>query len=296
MSILLTGTGGYLGALLERHLAPSFQLCAIPGRKDFAAQVRQAVAREHPLEIVIHCGFEIDFARGGKEGAENLTSMRTLLDLLPPHVYFIYLSGAAVFGVGQHPMARAEAMRAQCDPFFHDWMESRYVKEKLVTEDMLREGCENFLILNLTTCFGPGMNQALVRRPRGRVRLVPPGGSSFLDERDFLTAIDLAIAQRPRGQYLLSGGNFTFAQFFGVADELWGDRRRNFVLPTAFARGVALIPMAMRRSGFWRVLLSSFGYKHYSAAAFCRATGWVPRHGLRECLATLPVISGGGRP
>ena len=115
----------------------------------------------------------------------------------------------------------------------------------------------------------------------------PPGGSSFLDLRDFLNALDLILSKKPTGGMVLSSGNILFSGLYQAVLDFYKIRRRKLMTPIPLQAKVIFDLGCMRRFPSLKnmaVLKTGFGYKYYSAHKAQRLIGWSPRHTLNDSL------------
>ena len=125
--------------------------------------------------------------------------------------------------------------------------------------------------------------------------LYPPGGSSFLDLRDFLIALDLILSKRPTGGMILSSGNVLFSGLYQAVLDLYKIRRRKLMIPIPLQAKMIFDLGCMRRFPSLKniaVLKTSFGYKYYSAQRAQRLIGWSPRYNLDDSLKEVLNPSG----
>ncbi|NUM87914.1 MAG: hypothetical protein HUU37_01800, partial [Bdellovibrionales bacterium] len=157
---------------------------------------------------------------------------------------------------------------------FTPYLHTEYIQEKLAALELLRDCACPVAILHPSTVYGPGMQEEVLRGLRGRVKLVPPGGTSGVALGDFLRALDLVVEKRARGAWIVNGENFTFRDLFRWAAR--GSWCLRLPLP-AFLEPV-FQAIAQRRWGAgFAVHHSAFGFKYYSSGRIRHELGWAPQ-------------------
>ncbi len=285
MKILLTGANGYLGRELATELAKRHELKVVAGRADFPLRLAQC---GHDFDLLIHAGFEVDFSQESDSVVRNMISAKAVVNFLSEGNArrLLFLSGAAVMGVGDSPIPRDESCFGLTDPRYPRYRSSAYVRAKVGCEELLRTAPVPFTALYPSTVYGRGMKASTLRALRGM--LAPAGGTSLLDIHDFLSAVSLWLENPQPGRFLLNGANLTYAELGALARQ----GRRPLHLPR-FARhalplaGALLSPFLPGYS----VLESSFGYKYYSSSLFERSYGWSARHTPAAALSSLADLA-----
>lgn len=295
MRLLLTGASGFLGSHLRDALSHAgHDILALGGRRDLA--LWEAPAHE-TLDAVLHAGFEVDFApaAGGSSESENVALTRRLVAGLPrashDPPYFVFLSAAGALGVGETDRARNEEDRGRTDRGFESYRGTRYIQDKLTCEILLEGYPGPWCVVYLPTVYGPGMPEGTVRELRRAagafpLAVCPPGGTSFLDLRDFLAAVALVLNHRATGRYLISGGNALYRDLYATAARVLGAGHRQRVLRLpCWTRGLAVRAARLSQAGMGSaVVASAYGFKYYSAERIRRDLGWSPRYTLEEAL------------
>jgi nucleoside-diphosphate-sugar epimerase len=273
VKILLTGAGGFLGGLLAKAWSGRHEVVPIEGRTAFAEKLEAAGGG---FELLVHAGFEVDFGPGHRAFDANLASARAVAAFCRSGRagQLLFLSGAAVLGVGKEPHARNEAAFGTTDPGFFRYAESSYVRSKIECEKLFRAEKLPLTVLYLTTVYGPGMAEGTLRSLSAGV--APPGGTSILDHRDFLAAMQAWLGRRPAGAFVVNGENILFRDLIGSYRRTKGLGAPWTIPPLA----KVLVPFAAPVLGAAgaAVLEASFGFKFYSAARFQSETGWKPAH------------------
>jgi nucleoside-diphosphate-sugar epimerase len=275
--ILVTGASGFLGRAIARHLATRAEVIVARGRADLADVLATA---EH-VAAIVHAGFHVDFSPlvGAVEEDPhgNLVSFERLLDFAATRSdRLVFLSAAGALGVSTLPRARNEDDVGTTDEGFDAYRDTRYIQEKLACESRLAASSVPWTILYPSTVYGPGMDPATLRSAASErsVRVVPPGGTSWLALGDFLDAMDRVLA-RPgaRERFVLNGGNLRYADLVRAGARARGQRARVVSLPNRTRNVLPAVPDGVVASA---ILDSAFGFKYYSSQRAHRTLGWTP--------------------
>lgn len=287
--ILVTGTGGFLGGLIALHLKNHFYIETIEHRSDWSEKL--SILKD--ISIIIHSGFTVDFSpqKVPSEKSLNYKNTQLLIEFAErvSAKQFIFLNAAGVLGVSNSPSRRNESHWNNSD--FPGWLNSQYLQDKIACEKLLKSRLGAKLAnLYLSTCYGKGMDKK-VQNHLGSLGksfnpfvLCPPGGTSFLGTRDFLSALDIVVKQNILGDFVLSSGDITFSDLFRLA--LAQNRSRADILTLPRIEKTPLLKW-MYSLNIDPITLSSFGYKYYSAQKFTEATSWSPRETMRDLIANL---------
>ena len=206
--------------------------------------------------------------------------------------YAIFLSAAGTLGVSKNDQVRNEDHFGKTDPDFIDYLNTQYIQDKIACQKIVDDLPFPAVTLYLTTVYGPSMDPNVVGRLKGLcgsnpIVVYPPGGSSFLDLRDFLNALDLILSKKPTGGMVLSSGNILFSGLYQAVLDFYKIRRRKLMTPIPLQAKVIFDLGCMRRFPSLKnmaVLKTGFGYKYYSAQRAQRLIGWSPRHTLNDSL------------
>jgi dihydroflavonol-4-reductase len=272
MTTLVTGGTGFLGrhlvALLRERgdevvalVRPQTDASALEAlgarvvRGDLfeEASLRAAAAG---CERVFHVAGRIGYERRERAGIlrANVDGVRAVLAALEPGARLIHVSSVAAVGPVERPEERATEEHPY--PPFADryvYPESKRAGERLCFE-AARAGvdvvvaCPGFLI-------GPGDVYRVSTWPvwrylQGTLRVVVPGGLSFVDARDVAGGL-VALAERGRRgeRTILTSreGNLSHRAFFRRVGEIAGVRRRQVELPARWAvLGARLVPWPVK--------------------------------------------------
>ena len=295
-NILLTGTSGFLGGHIKKHLygCPNqWRIFLINSRDEFE-NFEEKFANQK-IDIIIHAGFSVDFQESNTDDpSKNIENTRRVLKFSEERgaSYAIFLSAAGTLGVSKNSRTRNEGHFGKTDPDFIDYLNTQYIQDKIACQKIVDDLPFPAVTLYLTTVYGPSMDPNVVDRLKGLcgrdpIVVYPPGGSSFLDLRDFLNALDLILSKKPTGGMVLSSGNILFSGLYQAVLDFYKIRRRKLMTPIPLQAKVIFDLGCMRRFPPLKnmaVLKTGFGYKYYSAQRAQRLIGWSPRHTLNDSL------------
>ena len=295
-NILLTGTSGFLGAHIKKHLygyPNQWRIFLINSRDEFE-NFEEKFANQK-IDIIIHAGFSIDFQESNTDdSSKNIENTRRVLKFSEERgaSYAIFLSAAGTLGVSKNSRTRNEGHFGKTDPDFIDYLNTQYIQDKIACQKIVDDLPFPAVTLYLTTVYGPSMDPNVVDRLKGLcgsnpIVVYPPGGSSFLDLRDFLNALDLILSKKPTGGMVLSSGNILFSGLYQAVLDFYKIRRRKLMTPIPLQAKVIFDLGCMRRFPPLKnmaVLKTGVGYKYYSAQRAQRLIGWSPRHTLNDSL------------
>ena len=295
-NILLTGTSGFLGGHIKSHLnaqSSRWRIFVIANQEEFESFEEKFVNQQ--FDVVIHSGFSIDFQTSkSMDASKNIENTRRVLKFSEERgaSYAIFLSAAGTLGVSKSNQARNEGHFGRTDPEFIDYLNTQYIQDKIACQKIVDNLPFPAATLYLTTVYGKSMDPNVVDRLKGLcgsnpIVVYPPGGSSFLDLRDFLNALDLILSKKPTGGMVLSSGNILFSGLYQAVLDFYKIRRRKLMTPIPLQAKVIFDLGCMRRFPSLKnmaVLKTGFGYKYYSAQRAQRLIGWSPRHTLNDSL------------
>ena len=239
-NILLTGTSGFLGTHMRKHLygCPNqWRILSINSRDEFE-NFEEKFANQK-IDIIIHAGFSVDFQESNTDDpSKNIENTRRVLKFSEERgaSYAIFLSAAGTLGVSKNSRTRNEGHFGKTDPDFIDYLNTQYIQDKIACQKIVDDLPFPAVTLYLTTVYGPSMDPNVVDRLKGLcgsnpIVVYPPGGSSFLDLRDFLNALDLILSKKPTGGMVLSSGNILFSGLYQAVLDFYKIRRRKLLTP-----------------------------------------------------------------
>jgi len=282
--VLVTGGSGFLGAAIAKHL--DGRALVARGRNDLADVLGDA----QNVGAIVHGGFHDDFSPLADDVETdlhgNLASFdRVLRFAEATSTPLVFLSAAGALGVSAVPRPRNEDHVGTTDEGFDAYRDTRCIQEKLACEKRLSESTARWTILYPSTVYGPGMDPATLRSAASErpVRVVPPGGTSWLALDDFLEAIDRVLARRPANErFVLNGGNLRYKDLVRAGAHARGQRARIVSLPERSRDVLADVSDGM--SDAPALVDTAFGYRYYSSARAYRALGWKPEAAIEATL------------
>lgn len=295
-NILLTGTSGFLGGHIKSHLyaqSGRWRIFVIANREECESFKETFLNQQ--FDIVIHSGFSIDFqASNDKDPFKNIKNTRRILKFAEERgaSYAIFLSAAGTLGVSQNNQVRDEGHFGKTDPEFTDYLNTQYIQDKVACQKFIDDLSFPAVTLYLTTVYGSSMDTDVVDRLKGicginPIIVYPSGGSSFLDLRDFLNALDLVLLKKPTGGMVLSSGNILFSGLYRAVLDFYKLRRRKLMIPIPPQAKMIFGLNCIRRFSSFKniaVLKTGFGYKYYSPHKARRLIGWSPRYSINDSL------------
>ena len=295
-NILLTGTSGFLGTHIKKHLygfPNQWRIFLINSRDEFE-NFEEKFANQK-IDIIIHAGFSIDFQESNTDdSSKNIENTRRVLKFAEERgaSYAIFLSAAGTLGVSKNDQVRNEDYFGKTDPEFIDYLNTQYVQDKIACQKIVDDLPFPAVTLYLTTVYGPSMDANVMVGLKGicginPVVVYPPGGSSFLDLRDFLNALDLILLKEPTGGMILSSGNILFSGLYRAVLDFYKLRRKKIMVPIPKQAKVIFDLNCISRFSSLKntaVLKTSFGYKYYSAHKAQRLIDWSPRYTINDSL------------
>ena len=295
-NILLTGTSGFLGTHMRKHLygCPNqWRILSINSRDEFE-NFEEKFANQK-IDIIIHAGFSVDFQESNTDDpSKNIENTRRVLKFSEERgaSYAIFLSAAGTLGVSKNSRTRNEGHFGKTDPDFIDYLNTQYIQDKIACQKIVDDLPFPAVTLYLTTVYGPSMDANVMGGLMGicginPVVVYPPGGSSFLDLRDFLNALDLILLKEPTGGMILSSGNILFSGLYRAVLDFYKLRRKKIMVPIPQQAKVIFDLNCISRFSSLKntaVLKTSFGYKYYSAHKAQRLIDWSPRYTINDSL------------
>ena len=319
----ITGANGFIGSALAGELSrKERKLTLLLHRADDHPFLKEVVGTRVRGDIlqpetfkdylgretfVIHCAGMVSFSQGDEEEIRrtNYEGTQKLLNICIKKKVksLIFLSAGAVWGSTGSPrdLITEDSPKDLAT-------ESAYALSKIEAEAACREAARHGLdvrIVNPSTVYGAG---DLRLRAGGKVvkevgergiRLIPPGGTSWIALGDLIQGILLTIERGRIGEnYILSAGNVPYRELLPLIAGACGLKGRGMVLSprlriplVAVARliekGSSLLNRGASISPFQ--IEESFRYKYFNASKARDELGFTPRFSLeksvREILA-----------
>ncbi|MBF0219411.1 MAG: NAD-dependent epimerase/dehydratase family protein [Gammaproteobacteria bacterium] len=316
--VMVTGASGFIGdnlvaELLQRGVTV-YGLARSPLRRShpnliaIQGDLLQPESYQQALQqcdTLFHCAGHISFSAADRAQAEaiNIAGTKAVATaaLEAEPLRFVHLSACAVLGFRQH--ADAPLLDESAAPLIA--RENGYAYSKWAAEQeilTLTEQGLNAVIANISTVYGAGDRQmnsgSIIRSLRQGMRLIPPGGSSYIGIKDLLAGL-LALAQNGRRgeRYILNSENLTYADLTRRIAVVVKAAPPSFVLPRVARRPAIAAAWSLERLQRLRgatggvnlvtpqIIRESFGYKYFSAAKAQRELGWQPQQSLESAVA-----------
>ena len=295
-NILLTGTSGFLGGHIKNHLEAKckyLRVFVIANRKEF--ENFEDRFSNQKFDIIIHSGFSVNFCPSdGKDPFKNIENTRRLIKFSENHgvSYAIFLSAAGTLGVSNNDQVRNEDHFGKTDSEFMGYLNTQYIQDKIACQKIIDNLSVPTATLFLTTMYGPSMDANVVNGLKGicginPIIVYPQGGSSFLDLRDFLNALDLILLKKPEGRMILSSCNILFSELYQAVLDFYKLGRRKLMVPIPHQSKAILDLNFISRFLSLKntaVLKTGFGYKYYSVHKAKRLIDWSPTYTINDSL------------
>ena len=173
-----------------------------------------------------------------------------------------------------------------------------YMNTKHHSEVEVVEGVNkglNAIILNPSTIIGEGdmkMNSGAVFRniKKNKLKIAPPGGSSFVSVQDAVKGLILAMKNGKSGErYILNTENFRFIEMFNVIASELGSRNIKKELPKWTYKPLVYLSTFMelmnKKSPLTpQIIFFSFQYRYFNSSKATKYLGWRPSQNFRSAV------------
>ena len=187
---LITGTSSGLGKYLHGNLG------GIP--------INREKIQKNGAEIIIHCAFNSQQSPKDIEQyfRDNVLLTEELTNI--PHKKFIFISSVDVYPKNSNRHIEDEIIDINN-------ADSLYVKTKLLSEEVVKKNCPNFLILRCSALLGKDSRKnSLIKIIQGdspTLTLSPDSSFNYILHKDVLEFIKLALEKDLEGTYNLTSSN-----------------------------------------------------------------------------------------
>lgn len=289
-SILVTGATGFLGKHLVEQLSAADGTARLrvlcrgggPRGPGSAPAIESGIGGPSNLEVVqgdVTSPADVDRAAAGVSEIYHLAGVVSRNPAKQEVLYRTHLEGtrnvceaASKWGVekviivsssGTIAVSREAVAHDETSGYQHELVgEWPYYLSKIFAEKLAlsyhRERGLGVIVVNPSLLLGPGDDRRSSTRDvslflRGQIRVVPPGGLSFVDARDAAAGLIAAMRSgRPGEQYLLGGPNWTFREFLANLSKVSGVRAPKLQLSLGTSLAGArllrrLMPLAGKR-------------------------------------------------
>ncbi|MBF0471225.1 MAG: NAD-dependent epimerase/dehydratase family protein [Gammaproteobacteria bacterium] len=312
--VLVTGGSGFIGSNLITALLQQ-------GREVYAL-TRRPLAQHHPrlhevrgdlfstdsyrsqlgeVDTIFHCAGFISFSAEDDNtchqiNVEGTEALLTAVLQCGSSPRFVHLSACAVFGFLQNGDGMLDERAAPSLTTASGYARSKQEAERVVLQGVA-QGLDG-VIANISTVYGAGDHRlnsgSVIRSVLSGMRLIPPGGSSYIAMPDLISGL-LALAAEGRSgeRYILNGENLSYRSLITRIAAVTGAPKPWFALPELF-RGPAvaaawLLQQLPRRGGGVnlitpQIIRETFGYKYFSNNKAVTELGWRPCHTLESAV------------
>ncbi len=197
---LITGTSSGLGKYLYNKLG--------------GISINREKIQKNGAEIIIHCAFNSQqspkdieqYFRDNVLLTEELTNM--------PHKKFIFISSVDVYPKNSNRHIEDEIIDINN-------ADNLYAKTKLLSEEVVRKNCPNFLILRCSALLGKDSRKnsliKIIQDDNPTLTLSPDSSFNYILHKDVLGFIKLAAEKDLQGIYnLASSDNITLSKVAGL--------------------------------------------------------------------------------
>lgn len=194
MKFLITGTSSGLGKYLHDNLG------GIPLTRQTSNQEKEKIKKDG-ADVVIHCAFNSD--HNPKDLDQYFQDNVLLTEELTKsaHKKFIFISSIDVYPKNSSKHKEDEILDAKKT-------EDLYAKTKLLSENLVKRNCPNFLILRCSALLGKDSREnSLIKIIKGNnltLRLSAKSSFNYILHKDVLEFIKLAIEKDLQGIYNLA--------------------------------------------------------------------------------------------
>ena len=313
--IYISGASGFIGS----NLVEKFCHLGVPIK--CLSRSPQTTSRQLPVEwyqgditdlssfhdslqgcdTVYHCAGYISFRQSDFASAYqvNVEGTRNILEaaLRAGIKKFILLSAGAVLGYSQRPRLLDETSR----PEIKRNNVYAYTKNKAeqIALEYIAKGIE-VVIANIATVYGPhdhSLNSGAIIKAvlHGKMRLVPPGGTSYVSSEDLLSGLLLLQKNGKSGErYIFSCENLTYENLVKRILRVGGRRPKVVAIPRQFFAltlpALKIFEIAQNfipgisRLFSPQLFREAFAYKYFDNRKAIAQLGWRPRFFLEDAV------------
>ncbi len=257
-----------------------------------------------PADAVIHCAAMIswDSSRAAEVHRMNVDGVHALAEscLQNGVRHLIFISAGSRFGFADGPDVPVDERVETIPPSRDPYASSKYEAEQVLRgySDRLR-----ITILYPSTVYGPGdmkMNSGtLVKMSSSRTfPLGFPGGTSWVDVRDFSRAVQLVLDSEPGDEgierYIISTENIRYRDLFRRLRRCFSERPGAGIPVPMWTRPFALLAVRMMGClpGFKKISLFNvtifegfFRFRYFSASRAKHTLLWEPEITLEDSVS-----------
>lgn len=315
-NVLITGASGFIGSNLASYLSKKkYRVKAFIRTDSFHPFIDQLVCEKvysnladltslkkvlSGVDIVFHTAGYISFKKSDFDKAYqiNVSGTHNVLEacLAVGVAKVVHLSACAVLG---YSMDKNTILDETSNPKIERDNVYAYTK-KLAEEEVqkyVKKGL-NVSIANIATVYGQGdrnLNSGTIIKSiyEGKIKLIPPGGTSFVSVDDLVEGLIL-LAQKGRlgERYIFCTENIKYNDLFRRIAKVLEVKAPSFVLPKLTYYPILLtlkciepfLHFSKNKVNLMttQIIKESFGYKYYSSKKAIEELGWRPLQCFEE--------------
>jgi nucleoside-diphosphate-sugar epimerase len=254
-------------------------------------------------DVIYHCAAYISFQKKDLEKALEINVRGTANVLEAAHnagvKKVVHLSACAVLGFSSD---KSRIIDETANPDIKE--DNVYAFTKKLAEEEVQKYVQKGLdvsIANIATVYGQGdrkLNSGAIIKSvyEGKMRLVPPGGTSFISVDDLVNGLILLSEKGVPGErYIFCSENMEYKILTRRIADTLGVKKQKYTLP-AFSFYPALLAVKGMElfSGFAKgkvnlmttqILKETYGYKYFSSKKAQEKLGWSPSQNLEEAVS-----------
>jgi dihydroflavonol-4-reductase len=313
--IFLTGTSGFIGSnLTEKLLSDNSRIYALvrkPGEpsdnriktvKGDILKPESYASAMKKCDVVFHCAADISFRKKDFQKAYKVNVEGTINVLEAAYQAnvrkFVYLSACAVLGFS------SDKNKILDENEYPEIKENNvYAFTKRLAEEEVRKYVRKGLdasIANIATVYGQGdrkLNSGAIIKSvyEGKMKLVPPGGTSFVSVDDLVEGLMLLSEKgKPGERYIFCTENMEYKTLVRRIARTLGVKEPKYTLP-GFSYYPALLAVKGLEvfSGLTKnkvnlmtaqILKETYGYKYFSSEKAKKELEWKPLQSFEEAV------------
>lgn len=189
--LLITGTSSGLGKYLHRNLG------GVSWNRKTSEKEKDEI-KKNGAEIIIHCAFNSEQNPKDVEQyfRDNVLLTEELTNI--PHKKFIFISSVDVYPKNSNRHIEDELLDV-------NKTDSLYAKTKLLSEEIVKKNCSNFLILRCSTLLGKDSRKnsliKIIQDDSPTLTLSSNSSFNYILHKDVADFIKLAIEKDLQGMY-----------------------------------------------------------------------------------------------
>ena len=253
------------------------------------------------VDLVIHCAGIVSFSRKDRDLLQsvNVLGTKNVVQASVQHdvKLFIQMSSVAALGFNDEPEHPVN------ETFVFDWdiagaRKKYYMLTKHLSDQVVKEARKTGLrsvILYAGGLFGPGditnTGKLLKETKRRSLPFNIPGGTNVVDVRDVARGI-IAVLNRdkPGEDYLLSGYNLTYKEYFNIIKNELEITLPRFTTPKWLNTPLYYVALTLEAVAGHKIPImadavdNSFRFRYYDNSKAKRDLAWEPRIPFHESI------------